>query len=859
MELDETQEAAVNPDPKDRKPKTPMEHWLKRQFPGYTLKGMTAALEKLQAGVPVPYLAFYHRDLTDGLKSSDLYKLQEAKNEWEEISRKQGHMLLEIQSQGKLTDELKTQIERSTDLDRLEDLYVPFKLKRQTLGVQARDAGLGTLADFLWNKAHGQEVADLPGETLTEKAAAFIKADTKFSDAEAVLKGVQDILVERIAESFELRALVRSTVFRRSKIRATKGSKAKPNSKYSKFFEYQEPIGSLKKPSASHRYLAMRRGWMEDELTLSFERPDEGILLEKFEEFACPDKESIGREVLVQAARLALKGSVFTVMENEAHRHLKEEAERHVVETLAENLRKKILRPGLGRKAVMGIDPGSPNQPCSLALLDQDGKLLLHLPFKIEEITDTSKQEFLQSLENLKIEAIAVAHGPRSKEVREGFRKILEEAGRNLAIVSIHEHTSSIYSSSPAGKEEFPSLDVTSRRAIFVARYLQDPMGMILRLDPKFLSLGEFQHEVSHGRLKAALSQAIESSVNFVGVDPNYAPAHVLAHVAGLNLDKAKALVQARQNKPFRSRQDLALPELESSFEYCSGFLRVLDSAEPMDHTFIHPRFYGAVKTFAAAKGSDPFQLNEEQLSEMEKDPAFLEAVGETNAKNIRYELAHKGEDPRGVFQAFEYDPSLKLITDLKPATAYPGVVTNVTSFGAFVDLGIDQDGLVHISELSDALAKNPFDSLYPGDAVTVFVSGVNEEKKQISLTMKAPGSRRSAGPRRPRNKERSENRAPRAPRPPRRPPLAPTSSEGEVAAKPARHSRPIPKDERPKREDRKPKKPQRDPKTGAVVKLDESAEGKMKGMKLPTKAKPHTFNPFANLATMLKDKDKSQ
>lgn len=894
-------------DPKDTKPKTAMDHWLKRQFPGHTLKGMQAALRELEAGTPVPFLAFFGGDKTDGLKSADLYKLLDAKVDWEEVSRKQKHLATEINAQGKLDETLKQQIERSSDLDRLEDIYAPFKLKRQTLGVQAREAGLGALADFLWNTAHGVETPAIPGETLLEKAAAFVKADTKFTDVEAVLKGVQDILVERIAESFELRSLVRSTVFRRSKIRAAKGSKAKANSKYSKFFEYQEPIGSLKKPSASHRYLAMRRGWMEDELVLSFERPDEGILLEKFEEFASPTKDSLGHEILVQAARLALKGSVFTVMENEAHRHLKEEAERHVIETLAENLRKKILRPGLGRKAVMGIDPGSTTQPCSLALVDEDGKLLVHMPFKLEEVTDTGKAEFLQSLENLKIEAIAVAHGPRSKEVREGFRKILEEAGRKLPIISVHEHTSSIYSSSPAGKEEFPALDVNSRRAVFVARYLQDPLSMILRLDPKFLSLGEFQHEVNQGKLRSALTRAIEASVNFVGVDPNYAPVHVLAYVSGLNSESARSLVQARSKALFQTREDLKkVPGLESKFEFFAGFLRLPASAERLDSTFVHPKFYANVKSFASAKGADAFSLSPEQLAELDADAGFAEAVGASNVKNIRYELGHPGEDPRGAFQAFEYDPSLKTIADLKPQTSYPGVVTNVTSFGAFVDLGIDQDGLVHISELSDALAKNPFDTLFPGDPVTVFVSGVNEEKKQISLTMKSPqarAERRPRGDRRPRagagagaegqKRPPREARAPRPERPKRPvgapPPGAPIiGADGSVVATAApEQTREMrdPRDEarrgggeqrgrggprgggggrdgegqRPRRDekDRKPKKPTRDPKTGAVVNLDEErgARGADRGPKMPTKTQPHTFNPFANLATILKEK----
>lgn len=893
--------------PDDIKAKTPMEHWLKRQFPGHTLKGMLEALRQLESGTPVPYLAFFAGDQTGGLKSDDLFKLQDARAEWEEISRKQQHLLQEMQAQGKLDDEHRQQVERSTDLDRLEDVYAPFKLKRQTLGVQAREAGLGALADYLWDKAHGKEgVTEIPGDTLEAKAATFAKPDSKYTDAAAVLKGVQDILVERIAEAFELRSLVRSTVLRRSKIRAAKGPKAKPKSKYGKYFEYQEPIGSLKKANASHRYLAMRRGWMEDELVLSFERPDEGILLEKFEEFACPQKDSVGAEVLVQAARLALKGNVYTVMENEAHRHLKEEAELHVIQSLGENLRKKLLRPGIGQKAVMGIDPGSANQPCSLALVDATGKLLLNLTFKLEEATDSNKQEFLQSLESLKIEAIAVAHGPRAKEVRESFKKMMEEAGKNLPILTVHEHTSSIYSSSPAAKEEFPSFDMNARRAVFVARYLQDPLSMILKLDPKFLSLGEFQHEVNQGKLRQALNRTIDSAVNFVGVDPNVTPAHVLAHVSGISNDLAKAIVQNREEHgKFSSREDLKrVPGMAAVFDRAAGFLRIAGGKEKLDTTFIHPSAYAQVKELAKAHGAeDPFALSAEQRAAFLADEKAVAAFGAANLKNIGYELEHPGEDPRGNFVPFEYDPSLKSLADLKKGQAYPGVVTNVTSFGAFVDIGIEQDGLVHISELSETLAKNPFDLLFPGDPLTVWVGGVNEEKKQISLTMRDPAARPARAPRGER-RPRTGDRAPRSrgPRPDRnaqagapgapgaegeqpqgqRPPRGrgrPDRPEGEGGRRNFRgRDGERPQGEGPRgpggprgegrgdrkpREDkapRKPKKPMRDAITGAIVKLEDDF-GKVEkgGPRLATKAKPHTFNPFANLGTMLKDKQGKQ
>lgn len=861
--------------PSDVKAKTPMEHWLRRQFPGHTLKGMLAALRLMGEGVPVPYLALYGRDLTDGLKSADLFKLFDAKAEWEEIFRRQQHMLQEIQAQGKLTDELKQQIERSSDLDRLEDLYVPFKLKRQTLGVQAREAGLGAFADYLWKKSHSEEAEELPGATLEEKAAVFAKPDTKFNDAAAVLKGVQDILVERIAESFELRSLVRSTVFRRSKIRSTKGPKAKSNSKYAKFFEYQEPIGSLKKSGSSHRYLAIRKGWMEDELVLSFERPDEGVLLEKFEEFASPNKESIGHEVLVQASRLALKGSVYTVMENETHRHLKEEAETHVIEVLAENLRKKLLRPGIGRKAVMGIDPGTASHPCALALVDQDGKLVLNLGMKFEEIADSGKQEFLSSLGNLKIQAIAVAHGPRAKEIRDGLRKLLAEGGLSLPIVSVHEHSANIYASSPAGKEELPQLDMNTRRAAFVARYLQDPLSVLLRLDPKFLSLGEMQHEVTQAKMRTALARAMELSVNFVGADPNHAPLHVLSRIAALDVESAKEIVQAREAAPFKTREDLKkLPSVARKFEHAAGFLRIENGDEPLDRGFIPPKAYLAVKKFLAAATATAGQpMTPEQLAAFDADEGLKAELGASMAAVIRYELERPGEDPRGSFQAFEYDPELKTLADLKKDTAYPGVITNLTSFGAFVDIGIEQDGLVHVSELPG----NPFDTIFPGDPVTVWVSGVNEEKRQISLTMKRQnerprGERKPKGERRPPRPRRTQGEAPagaeaqpteargeRPPRGERRPRGERFRKDGAEGSREARGPDRGDRGNKP-REDRKPKRPpQRDPKTGAIMKFDEHEGRERGGPRLQTKAKPHTFNPFANLAEILKDKNKPQ
>lgn len=869
------------PEKNDVRAESSFEHWLRRQFPNHSLRSLREALKLHAEGAPVPYLAFYQKDAMESLKCKDLYKLVDAKSEWEEISRKQTHVLQEVQAQGKLTDELRQTIERSFDLDRLEDLYAPFKLKRQSLGAMAREAGLGVLADYLWEKSHGGTPAEISGESLEQKAESFVKADSKYTAVEMVLKGVQDILVERIAENSELRSLVRGAVFRRSKIKAAKGPKAKLNSKYTKYFDYQEPIGSLKKENASYRYLVMRKAWMEDELTLSFDRPEEGVLIEKFEETACLNKESIGAELLLQAARLALKGNVYTVMENEAHRSLKEEAEKHVIVMLAENLQKKLLRPAFGQKAVMGIDPGTANHPCSLALIDATGKYLLHLSFRLEEAGDSMKEEFLKSLETLQISAIAVAHGPRAKELRDKFREILTQAGKELPTVEVHEHSANIYASSPSAKEEFPELDVNTRRALFVARYLQDPLTAILRLEPKFLSLGELQHEVPQGKLNRALQETIEFCVNFVGVDVNYSTGSVLSRVAGLNLDLAKAIIHARNEKGlFKIREELKKVSgfTDKTFLYSAGFLKIRGQA-PLENTFVHPNFYGKLEAFAQKEGCSLTAMSPENLTKIEE---FLAPeIGPLVAKNMVYELAHLGEDPRGEYETFHYSESLKTIADIQKGARYPGIVTNVTSFGVFVDIGIEQDGLVHISDLAGIMAKNPHDSLFPGDQVDVFVTNVNVEKKQISFSMSNPAVKEEW---RKAKAERGAARHPRREEPRRRRPEQNTGAAVQPAATPQeaqqqqapngvdardtrqpRDNREPRRDFRPRRDSkekdikappRKEKKPQRDPKTGAVVKLGEEYS-KRDGPRVPSRAQPTTFNPFANLADLLKTKEK--
>lgn len=869
------------------------ESWLKRHNPGIPLAAAQEVLRLTAASKAAPYIAYYQKDAVQGLSLEQIYAVIDADAEWKEITHRQQHILQEVAAQNRLTDELKESILRCDDLDRLEDLYVPFKLKRQTLGVQAREAGLGKLADYLWAVGHGQTPAEeIPGDSLDAKATPFIQEGGKFASLEAVFKGVTDILVEQIAENSALRSLVRSTVIRRSKIKCAKGTKAKQNSRFTKFFEYQEPVGSLKKATAGFRYLMMRKGWMDDELVLSFERPDEGVLLEKFEEFACTVKDSLGAELLIKSARLALKGNVYTVMENEAHRYLKEHAEKSVTQSLAESFFKKLQRAPLGRKAVMGVDAGNEANTAILVLIDNTGKYLIHSQINTAEaLADPIRSDILKMIENMKIEAIALAHGPRAKELRELFRKITE--GRGLPIVSLHEHSASIYASSGSSKEEFPALEMPVKRAIFVARYLQDPMQTLLRLDSKYVYLNEIQHEINGAKLRQGLLRAMEAAVAKIGLDLNSIQSpHVLAKVPGLNLDSAKKILEAREKAggAFANREALKAV-LEDRFEFAAPFLRIENGS--LDATAIHPNHYEALQAWGSAKSADLKALTEAQLEEFKNDESLKAAFGPLGLSFIAEELQHFGKDPRGEFEKAPFDPSLTSIAELKKEYEYPGVVTNVTSFGAFIDLGLEQDGLVHISELS-ADHKNPIETLAPGDHVSVWLLNINDEKKQISLTMNNPMGRH-AGPRRGARPPRGDRPEGAARRPRRGPPQG-ASQEGQTTdgSAPQGHGGRERsgrdrfenkfRDRRPRREEAPPveldpkaaelaaikakKKMQRDPKTGAIVKLDDmlSSRGGGKGgarggprqndgPRVATKAKPHTFNPFANLGDLLKDK----
>ena len=722
------------------------ETWFQSIHADIPVNSAIAVLALTEEGGTVPFIARYRKEQTGALDEVAIQNVIDAKERWDEIIKRQAFIVEEIERQGKLTDELKEKILSTFNLDSLEDIYLPYKQKRKTKATIAKEAGLEPFADWIWNCGHGLATPE-PGQTLEIFALAFYNPEKNINDAEAAISGALDILTERLAETQELREFTRKFVFERGVAKSAKSEKAKEHSKYERYFDHSEPIQSLLKPENSHRYLAMRRGWMEEELTLNIGGAAEDAtydetLIARFESEACSVPDSPGAELLRRAAKLALKGYVIPSIENEVHRELKEVADETAIKVFAENVRKLLLASPFGSKAVLGVDPGV-RTGCKLAVVDDSGKFLAHdvmyLQSKSEQ--ENAKKMLGAVLQNAGIRAIAVGNGTAGRETESFIRDALKEMGLNIPVVMVNESGASVYSASAAAREEFPDLDVTVRGAISIARRLQDPLAELVKIDPKSIGVGQYQHDVSQPALKKSLDLVVDSCVNAVGVNLNTASYHLLEHVSGIGPAMAKKIVETRAtNGLFTSRQQLLeIPRFSKKmFEQSAGFLRIPNGSHPLDNTGVHPERYPALEALAERLGKNVADLTGPGVELVKQSEEFKSEVGEFTFADIVAELAKPGRDPREEFSAFAYREDIHEIKDLKPGMTCPGIVTNVTNFGAFVDIGVHQDGLVHISRLSDRFVKDPRDVVSPGDRVTVRVIEVNLEKNQIALSMKS-------------------------------------------------------------------------------------------------------------------------
>ncbi len=719
------------------------ETWLKGKHPEIPPRSVAAVLELASGGATVPFIARYRKEATGGLDEVGVENVLESRRSWDEIVKRQAFILEEIEAQGKLTPELKDRLAKTYDLPTLEDIYLPFKKKRKTKAVIAREAGLQPLAEWLWDVGHG---AAAGGETPEEKAASFLNAEAGFGDAAAALKGAGEILVERLSETEELRQFVRREAFDRGALVSAKGEKAKPASKFELYFDSREPVASLMKPESSHRYLAMRRGFLEGELSLSLgdapKHPGfEERLLACFETAAGAAAETVARPFLKKAARSALKAHVLLSIDAEVHGALKEVADAAAIHVFAENVRKVLLASPFGSKAVLGIDPGI-RTGCKVAVIDGAGKYVastvLHL--QGEEQEKRSARTLVETVKAASIRCVAVGNGTGGREAEAFARAALASAGADVPVVLVSESGASIYSASETAREEFPDLDLTIRGAISIARRLQDPLAELVKIDPKSIGVGQYQHDVSPHALRTRLDQVVDSAVNQAGVNLNTASSHLLAHVSGIGPALGKAIVAAREtNGVFKSRQELLkVPRFtKKTFEQAAGFLRIPGGDHPLDNTGVHPERYEVLEAFAKGIGKRVSDLLGPGASLLKPSIALKESLGAFTFEDVVKELERPGRDPREGFVPFSFRDGIRELKDLEAGMICPGIVTNVTNFGAFVDIGVHQDGLAHISQLADRFVKDPREVVNPGDRVQVKVLGVNLEKGQISLTMK--------------------------------------------------------------------------------------------------------------------------
>ena len=737
------------------------ESWLAASHPGIPAAGMAAVLRLAGEGATVPFIARYRKEQTGALDEVAIRAVIDGKETWDSILKRQTFIVSEIDRQGKLTQELRARIEGSYDLPALEDLYLPYKQKRKTKAVIAREAGLQPLADWLWDCGHGL-ATPAGGEAPDSRASAFIDEEKKVPDVDSALAGAVEILIERLSEDADLRSTTRVAYMEQGFVKTAKGEKAKSPSKFENYFTYEERVADLLKPESSHRYLAMRRGWMEEELSLhlggptprepvaSETKPRAGAtvdplaeqLLARFEAAACSKPDFAGAPLLKKAARFALRAHVVPAIENEVHKLLREVADDAAIRVFAENVRKLLLAAPFGPKAVLGVDPGL-RTGCKLAVVDDAGKYvgssIMHL--ESSGAKHGAGAMLAELVRKGGIRAVAVGNGTAGRETEAFVRDALDTAGLKVPVVMVSEAGASVYSASDVAREEFPDLDVTVRGAISIARRLQDPLAELVKVDPKSIGVGQYQHDVSPTGLHKSLDAVVDSCVNQVGVNLNTASYHLLAHVSGIGPALAKAIVNHRGKQGiFRSRQALLdVPRFSAKvFEQAAGFLRIPEAENPLDNTGVHPERYAALEKLAERLGVPVAGLLGAGVQLVKRDQALAKELGAFTFADVVKELEKPGRDPRETFVPFSFRQDIHTLQDLQPGMVCPGIVTNVTNFGAFVDIGVHQDGLVHISQLADRFVKDPRDVVSPGDRVSVRVLEVKLDRQQIALSMRS-------------------------------------------------------------------------------------------------------------------------
>lgn len=715
-----------------------LQSYLSRIVPGIAAKSALAVIELAGEGGTVPFIARYRKEKTGNLDEVQIRAVLDGFETYNEIVKRKAFLVKEIGEQNNLTAEIKKRIELAWDLGELEEIYKPFKKKKKTKATIAREAGLEPLATWIWEMGHGALRDEL---TMEMKAKAFLNPAAKIVTYEEALKGAQDILVERIANDVDLRARVSRNYLDKGRLLSKASKGYKPHSKYEMYKEFEEPVKSLLETKSSHRYMAMRRGWEEEELSVDV-KGDEEDLLKSYIAFATNNPDNAIGDYLAQCARLALNVYVLPSVVNDIHRLLKEKSDEDAIKVFAENVRKLLLASPFGPKCILGVDPGL-RTGCKVALIDKGGNFISHTVLYTlgDNAEEKARGLFKEVLKQIQIEAIAVGNGTAGRETEVFLRKILKDLGSNIPVIMVNESGASVYSASEVARQEFPDLDLTVKGAISIARRLQDPLAELVKVDPKSIGVGQYQHDVNQSNLKKSLEAVVESCVNNVGVDLNTASAPLLSFVSGIGPALASNIVEHRKTKGlFTDRSELLkVPKFSTKvYEQAAGFLRIQGGKVVLDNTGIHPERYTAVRDMVHELGcSIPEVIGEGAKKLLALRTKWAVLVGEFTFDDIIKELEKPGRDPRDPFKAFQFRDDIFEVKDLKEGMICTGIVTNVTNFGAFVDIGVHQDGLVHISALSNKFVDDPRKVVNPGDQVNVKVLKIDLEKNQISLTMR--------------------------------------------------------------------------------------------------------------------------
>jgi len=683
-------------------------------------------LELFDGGATIPFVARYRKEMTGSLDEVFLANIKEEAERLDELEKRKETILKSVAEQNLMTPELQEKIDGCFQLNELEDIYLPFKPKRRTRASIAREKGLEPLAEILMNQIEKDPLA---------RAHRFVKGAV--ADVEEALAGARDIIAETVNEHKGARNIVRNS-FAREAVITSKVAKGKEEEglKYRDYFDSCEPLSRC----PSHRLLAMRRGEREGFLKLSLS-PDEERTVERLEHYFVTSANESSKQVAI-AIRDAYKRLLGPSLETEFFGDSKQLADLEAIRVFTENLRQLLLAPPLGQKRVMGIDPGF-RSGCKVVCLDAQGNLLHNetiYPHPPQSEVNQAMRKISSLIDSYKIEAIAIGDGTASRETEGLFKKMRFD--RDILVFVVSEDGASVYSASKTARDEFPQYDVTVRGAISIGRRLMDPLAELVKIDPKSIGVGQYQHDVDQKLLQNSLVNTVESCVNKVGVDLNTASSHLLNYVSGLTATLAQNIVEyRREHGPFPSRESLLnVPRMgPKAYEQCAGFLRISGARNPLDNSAVHPERYNLVERIASDLGCPLAEMigKEQLMAKIDLNKYVSKEVGIPTLTDILTELAKPGRDPRAGIKHFEFADGIFSMTDLMVGMVLPGIVTNITRFGAFVDVGIKQDGLVHISEMADRFVSDPAEIVKLQQQVKVRVVEVDVPRKRIAFSMK--------------------------------------------------------------------------------------------------------------------------